>query len=105
VDPLGVAETLAGAEFQEEFLDVIDERLLDLGLASGIGGAEEVEGVGVFEKLGGHVRIRRGYGESEVILGLAGAEADQDGSGFRGSRGSILHGGIVECRTRGWRGL
>jgi len=41
----------ACAQLQEELLDVIDEGLLHLGLAPGIGGAEEVEEVGVFEEL------------------------------------------------------
>jgi hypothetical protein len=42
-------------QLQQEALDVVHERLLDLGLAAGIGGAYEVEEVGVFEDRGGHV--------------------------------------------------
>jgi len=66
----------AGAEFEEEFLDVIDEGLLQLGLAAGIGGAEEIEEVRIFEKLGGHVGVGRGHGEGEVVLGFPHAEVE-----------------------------
>ncbi|CAK0766946.1 hypothetical protein CCP4SC76_4650006 [Gammaproteobacteria bacterium] len=65
-----------GAQLKEEFLDVIDERTFDLGLAAGIGGAEEVEEVGVFEKLRSHVGVHRGHGEGEVILCLTRAEVE-----------------------------
>ena len=53
---------------------MVHEGLLHLGLAARIGGAEEVEEGGVFEKLGGHVRIRRWHGEGKVVLRLACAE-------------------------------
>jgi hypothetical protein len=43
------------SQLQKELLDMVDEGLLDLGLAAGIGGAEEVEKVGVFENLDGEV--------------------------------------------------
>lgn len=66
----------AGAKRDEEFLDVIDEGLLHLGLPAGIGRAEEVEEVGVFEKLCGHVGLRRWHGEVEVVLGLARTEVE-----------------------------
>jgi hypothetical protein len=45
VDP-AADEREAGAQLEEEPLDVVDEGLLDLALAPGIGGAEEVEQVG-----------------------------------------------------------
>lgn len=49
----------AGSQLQKELLDVVNEGLLDLGFAAGIGGAEEVEQVGVFENLDGEVRVGR----------------------------------------------
>ena len=66
----------AGPEFDEKSLDVIDERLLHLCLAAGIGGAEEVEEIRVFERLGSHVRLCRWHGEGEIVLGLADAEVE-----------------------------
>ena len=64
----------AGTEFEEEFLDVIDEGLFHFRLAAGISGAEEIEKVGVLENLGGKIRVRRGHGKGEVVLGLARSE-------------------------------
>src|SRR6185436_21146861 len=58
VDP-AADEGEAGAELEEEPLDLIDERLLDLSLAARIGGAEEVEEVRILEDLLGHVGVGR----------------------------------------------
>ncbi len=60
---LSADEGEARAEFQQEALDVVDQGLLDLPLAARVGGAEEVEQVGVLEDLGGHVRFGGRQGE------------------------------------------
>jgi hypothetical protein len=65
-----------GSQLQKELLDVVDEGLLDLGLAAGICGAKKVEEVGVFEKLRCHVRVDGGHGEGEVALGATGTEME-----------------------------
>src|SRR5574337_1197435 len=61
----------AAAQLQQEVLDVIYQRLLDLALASRVGGAEEVEEVGVLEDLSGQVRLGGRQGIAEVGDGLA----------------------------------
>jgi hypothetical protein len=42
-------------KFEQEFLHMIDQRLLDFAFFSGVGGAKKVEKVGVFEDLRSHV--------------------------------------------------
>jgi hypothetical protein len=59
------------AQFEQEVLDVVHQGLLDLVLAPGICGAEEVEKVRVLENLPGHVRVRRRQRSLEVGEGLA----------------------------------
>ena len=61
----------AGAQLQKESLDVVHKCLLHFGLAARVRGAEEIEEIGVFEKLGGHVGVRRGHGEGKIVLGFA----------------------------------
>lgn len=61
----------SAAELEQEALDVIDERLLDLAFAPRIGGAEEIEQVRILEDLRGHVRVDRRQREREVALRLA----------------------------------
>jgi hypothetical protein len=48
---------MSGAQLDREALDVIDQRLLNLALATGIGGAEEIEEVGVLEDLSSHTGL------------------------------------------------
>jgi hypothetical protein len=54
--------------FQQESLDLIDERLFDLALAARVGGAQEVEQVRIFEDLGGEVGLA---GEKPFMSGNA----------------------------------
>lgn|GEM_PF-5767409 len=53
----------AAAQLQQEALDVIHQRLLDLALAARVGGAEKVEQVRVLEDVRGHVGVggRQGW--------------------------------------------
>ena len=51
-------EREAGAQLQEEALNVIDQRLLDLAFAARIGGPEEVEEIRILEYLGGSVAAK-----------------------------------------------
>ena len=60
-----------GSQLQKELLDVVNEGLLDLGLAAGIGGAEEIEKIGVFKNLDGEVRVGRREGGGKVVLSFA----------------------------------
>ena len=55
---------------------MVHERLLYLGFAARVGGADEVEQVRVFEKLRGHVALRRRHGEGEVVHGFSRAEVE-----------------------------
>jgi hypothetical protein len=60
-----------GSQLQKKLLDVVDEGLLELGLSAGIGGAEKVEQLGVFENLGGEVRVGGREGSGKVVLSFA----------------------------------
>jgi hypothetical protein len=51
-------ERKTAAQFDQEALDVVDQRLLDLALTSRVGGAEKNEEVGIFEYLLRHVGAR-----------------------------------------------
>jgi hypothetical protein len=64
-------EREAGAQLQEEALNVIDQALLDLAFAPWIGRPEEIEQVRIFEDLPGHVRVEGREGRLEVADGLA----------------------------------
>jgi hypothetical protein len=59
------------AQFEQEALNVIDERLFHLAFAPRIRGAEEVEEVRILEDLGGHVGIDGWKRGGEVGDGLA----------------------------------
>ncbi len=59
-------ECESGTEFQQKSLDVIHQRLLDLSLTAGIGRAEEVEQVGVFEDLGCKIGLTRRQRGGEI---------------------------------------
>jgi len=60
-----------GSQLQKELLDVVNEGLLDLGFAAGIGGAEKIEKVGVFENLDGEVRVGGRKSGGKVVLSFA----------------------------------
>lgn len=69
-------EGKAGAQLQKEFLDVIHQGPLDLRFTAWVRGAEEIEQVGIFEELRGHVGVCRRHGHREVVLRLARPEME-----------------------------
>ena len=78
----------AGAEFKEEVLDMGDQASFQFFFATATIGADEVEEVGIFEDLGGKVRVCRRQSGGEIVLGFALAEVlacldlvDEDGLG------------------------
>jgi hypothetical protein len=82
------------AELQQEALDVIDERLLDLALAADVGRPEEIEQVGVLEDLGSHVGAGRRQRRLEVVQRLAAPQVQSllDLEGHDWARPPVLHG-------------
>jgi hypothetical protein len=59
------------SEFQQKLLDVIYERLLHFSFSSGIRRADEIEQIGIFKNLGGHVRVIRRENLVEIVQGFA----------------------------------
>ena len=57
---LAADEGEAGSEFEEEFLDVLDEAGFEFALTGVLGQREEIEVVGIFQELLGQVGLRSG---------------------------------------------
>jgi hypothetical protein len=70
---LAPIERESGAELEQELLDVVDQRLLQLALARILSQLEEVEDVGILHRLQRPLGIRRL--ERDVEVGQRGALA------------------------------
>jgi len=90
-------ESEPSTEFEQEALNVIDERLLDLALPSWITRADEVEEIRVFENLRGEIRVRRRKSERKIVLRLSAALM---GLGFDLQRQNGMRPAVLHCMLR-----
>ncbi|MPN26185.1 hypothetical protein SDC9_173609 [bioreactor metagenome] len=66
-------EGKAGAQFEQEVGDVLHQGVFDVALVGCLGQAEEIETVGVFQRLAGEVGLRSGQGVGKIRDQIAAA--------------------------------